>query len=665
VTSSVYAVDTHPPTFTPAVATFTTNAVQVAWGTPGDALSGVAANGVQVSYTINGGPSTILLTGASPTQTSAQVPFSDSLYGASVAFAVQVTDNAGNAATSTASVTLPPKLLMTATVDPVSDSQNMQVDVQFNLSPQVLKAAFSNVQVTRTLLATAGTTVTLPSLALNTGTIAVDGSGVFTASGGWSVNGQGNAVYADVIPVSSAAGHKTWQYAALPSPWIGNLPSPVSVVLPNHQGTVAMTVLDVNGNAYDPSNPTQFQLGSDRKVHIVFQGADPDQDHWSYELDRVTQVTSLGLSLTNYARVSGNGETDYPYNAGYPAQSNLVTLNVGVNNLEALWTEGDPNSVFHSAATSISVTQTAPGTYQIQVSTVSGDTLPSDGSSALTRPGEPLSFSLAGSGTLTYAWDFGDGTTAGNVAQVQHTYGQAPGQTSDTATYTLNITVSDGTTTQTVPLGITVRDTQEGVLYTSETWHGDHTVTGLVEVPQGLSLSIAPNVGTPSSVTMSGGLGAGYAQGLLIDAGASLTVADGVAFAADSSHGWGSIDIFGTAAIGADDLQGATKAIAVGPGGSTALTGTNLHGNQYGLQVVGGGGGTTVTVTGATIANNTRYGIKEDAGARPSLTGTSITNNFRNYYSFDQGLLTIDQINALNAQAATPNTGDTNEGTDQ
>jgi hypothetical protein len=189
-----------------------------------------------------------------------------------------------------------------------------------------------------------------------------------------------------------------------------------------------------------------------------------------------------------------------------------------------------------------------------------------------------------------------------------------------------------------------------------------HTVTGVVIVPPGLSLTVASGAG----VQFQGGLGSGFGQGL--DVQGSLAAADGVTFAlaAGQSQPWGMILIEGTAVVGADDLSGAVQGLSVTGTGSLQLTGANLHGNQTALHVTGGGAGSpAVTVANATITGNTIYGIKEDSGGRPVVSGTAITGNFRNYYSYDQNLLTIDQINAINTHAAAPNTGDASTGTDQ
>src|SRR5262249_35034339 len=68
--------------------------------------------------------------------------------------------------------------------------------------------------------------------------------------------------------------------------------------------------------------------------------------------------------------------------------------------------------------------------------------------------GQPLSldanaaYLTGGSGSLSYAWSFGDGTTANGVT-VQHTY-SAPGN------YTLQLTVRAGSAARQISVPITV-----------------------------------------------------------------------------------------------------------------------------------------------------------------------------------------------------------------
>ena len=76
-----------------------------------------------------------------------------------------------------------------------------------------------------------------------------------------------------------------------------------------------------------------------------------------------------------------------------------------------------------------------------------------EASVTMPAPGEEITFnasgSTAGTGSLSYSWDFGDGTT-GNGVQVTHAYG-------DAGTYTVTLSVTDGAgTTDTATGTVTV-----------------------------------------------------------------------------------------------------------------------------------------------------------------------------------------------------------------
>ncbi len=237
-------------------------------------------------------------------------------------------------------------------------------------------------------------------------------------------------------------------------------------------------------------------------------------------------------------------------------------------------------------------------------------------------------------------WNWNDNTDASFGASAVHKYGQSPTQTTDTTSYTLSLDIPGNASP--INLIVTVQDTQDGTLYVSEDWHGNHKVTGVVVVPAGLVLTIEPY----ESVQFQGGLGAGFGQGL--DVKGTLIAADQITFqpAPGQTSGWGTLLIEGGAAaqFGAALIEGADRGIAVGPGASVSLNGVTLTQNKTGLHLVGV---SATTVAGATITGNTLYGIKEDSGGRPALTNSIIQGNFRNYYSWSSGLLSITAINAL------------------
>ncbi len=632
--------------------------IAVTWTAATDAVSGLPTTPYTLSYTVNGHMFTV----AAETGALSSTFNLDGLYGQTLGLTLTAVNNAGVASTTTTSVAAPPRLNMTTNYVG-NDNQSMEVDVTFpGVSPQQMQNDFRQLVLTRSVSGNGG--ATLSTLTIDPTAIVLNADGTLNTTAQsnavWTADASGSIEYRDLIPVSTGAGHKAWTYALSASPSTGAV-APQTVELPNNQGGVSTQIEDMSGNVYSPGS-SAFHVYADGKVQIVIQGTDPDRDHWDYEIDRVTQTGPL----TAYKSLSGTALLGYDGTAsGTPSAPVTVTLRQGINNLSVFWEEGkDAAAVFHSAVESVDLEPASGGGYTISVTNQYQNPADQNSTGILTSPGATLNFSLDTSGLdpslwagITWTWNDGNPTSSGPSAS--HAYGQSPTQTGDTAEYSLSLTIPGAAP---ISLNVTVQDTQEGALLVPETWHGAHTVTGVVTVPSALSLTVASN----ASVRFQGGLGSGFGQG--IDVQGTLTAVDGVTFApaAGQTSSWGTILVEGTATIGADDISGATQGLSVMSTGTVTLNGTKLHDNQTGLHVTGGGASSPlVTVNNAVIAANTIYGIKEDSGGRPRLTGTSLTGNFRNYYSYDQNLLTIDQINALNAQAPAPNTGDANTGADQ
>jgi hypothetical protein len=472
----------------------------------------------------------------------------------------------------------------------------------------------------------------------------MDSQGNFTPSTIWKFGPDGqSACYADLVPVISGAGHKPWQYTLTPTPWYDSISSSSVVTLPSNKGSVSLALFDSNGSKYGDSG---FGTNATRNFTIQLQAIDPDQDNWYYEIDKITQTQSSDGSLfTTSHRLSGTSMTYYPYSGGYTVQTIPVTLSAGDQG-----DPSDPSLTFSYTYADVILHQQSGGTYSISVTDLNGNPALSSASAIITRPGELLSFSVdPPSGTssqVTYSWDFGDGTAAGNLTSVTHAYAQVPGQTTDRAPHTVTITVNDGTNTTQIPLSVLVIDTQEGPLLTNETWVGDHTVTGVVEIPANLTLTIIPSSSSSLNVSFAGGLADGFSQGLLVDSGGTLNISDNVLLHPFSGQtgGWGTILVSGTATVGQADITGADRGLTANDGSVVSLTNTSLHGNAIGLHVLGT---SVTTATGLTIVNNSVYGVKEDNGGRPILVNSTIRSNFRNYYSWDQGLLNIIAVNGL------------------
>jgi len=634
--------------------------IDLSWAAT-DHLSGVAD--CTLSYVVSGVATTVPASAISSAY-SATITISPDLYGNTVTFSVVAVDNAGNESQAqSVSVSVPPQIAMSARVVPYGegstateqvDQPYMEVDLDFGLAPAELKS-FSSLRVTRTLADGSSSAVTLPARAIDPSTIPDDVSTGSASPDGlpWKLGANGDVIYADYIPVSSGAGHKSWSYAlvsaiygATGASW-GAITNPVSpIALPNNRGSVNWStgsVFDMQGNAYGASG---FTVGATGEVQVEITGNDSDGDAWNIEVDKVTQVTQPtsgggSYTFTSYRPLSGKDQIFYP--APYGNKMVSVNLSLGDNNIEVSWIEGGTSTVMHSRVIDLVLKQSA-GVYTLTVSDGYGNQVSGSGGGLVCSPGQSLTFAVSASDasdTAGIAWDFGDGSDGAIGASVAHAYHQGVNQTTCSVDRTLTMRLP---TSVTVQVPITVQDTQEGTLYESEVWHGDHTVPGVVIVPQGMSLTIASG-----TVSFEGDLAAGYGQGITV--AGDLQITGGVALQAASgqSEGWGSVVVEGTATIGSGSgeavvIEGADRGVAAADGATLALVNTRLVNNLTGIQVVGT---RSVTITGCSITGNSVYGVKEDSGGRPVLIGTTIGGNFRDYYQWDGGLLTIDQINEL------------------
>jgi len=598
-------------------------------------------------------------------QYSATVPISTRLYGTTPTFFLIATDMMGNQCQASVAITIPPQISMTASVFPLNGSGSeaeqsgqiyMEVDLDFGISPQALRG-FTSLVVNRSQATSGVSTVSLPNLTIDPSTIpsSVNASSASPATTPWKLNGNGNAIYADYIPVSSGAGHKSWTYTlsaycgGSSTPW-GGVKNPTGAVsLPNNQGSlIAFNVLDMNGNL--PTSP-DFTVGADGAVQIEFQGNDPDQDSWNFEIDRVnqrTEPTSTGgtYTFTSYTPLNGSAQK-YPYSSGgYADKLVPVTLSYGDNNIQLSWMEGADITVVHSEVKDLEVKR-GNGIYSLTVHDGYGNEIPDTMAGLTSKPGQPLVFTVSASdqsNTAGIQWDFGDGSGIASGSNQTHSYHQDPNQVTCSITRTLTLTLPTIPLTD-IPISVTVQDTQEGMLYEPEHWNGDHTVTGVVVVPQDSYLHILPN----ATVSFQGDLGAGYGQGILVNG--TLTIDGGVTLQAlaGQSQGWGTILVEGNAIVNADGgskvtIRDAERGIAADSTAKVQLTNTTLANNLTGIQVLKNA---TVTMTGCNITENTVYGVKEEEGGRPTVTGTMIKDNLRNYYQWDGGLININQINAL------------------
>jgi hypothetical protein len=365
---------------------------------------------------------------------------------------------------------------------------------------------------------------------------------------------------------------------------------------------------------------------------------------------RIRKIAQPNYTFTSYTVLSGKSAVDYSY--PYGAVTIPINIMYGDNNIEVVWTEGDDTTPVYSSTIDLAVTHKLGGGYYLQVTDGYGNQVSDSPSGIICAPSQPLVFMVGAtgqSGADATHWDFGDGALW-DGAIVDHRYSQQSDQNQSFYIYMLTITLPDSST---VGIPVTVQDTQEGELWGPEVWRGAHTVVGVVVVPTGLNLHIATNATVPTeTVSFEGDSASGYAQGITVNG--TLTIDGGVTLQAASgqTQGWSTILVTngGTATIGSatgsvTTIENADRGVAVdSSAGAVSLTNVTLTNNVTGLQVLGT---TKVSVTGCTITGNTVYGIKEDAGGRPTVDNTAFTGNFRSYYQWDGGVISIDQLNKL------------------
>jgi hypothetical protein len=233
-----------------------------------------------------------------------------------------------------------------------------------------------------------------------------------------------------------------------------------------------------------------------------------------------------------------------------------------------------------------------------------------------TTAGKPLTLSATvndvDGDALSYLWSFGDGAVSGDVSP-GHTYDVLPAGDS-ACRYALSLTVTDeyGAAT-TATAEVSVGMTTAGILYADEYWTGDHIISGIVTVPAGKKLTIAP----------------------------------GARISADRKTGSGII-VYGTLEADGCVISGAERGVVVAPGGKAVLRGATLTDNGTGLHALGV---CDVRIEDCAIIGNDVYGVKEDAGARPVLDRNRFSENLHDYYAWDKGPLTNDELTALNGNA--------------
>lgn len=499
----------------------------------------------------------------------------------------------------------------------------------------------------------------------------------------YSINDAGNVVLRDVLYVSSGVGHKYISYAISAntpnSQVIENAGVTVTGRLPSTPGIIYWIITDASGNQMmiNPSGIVErmdegFLIQSDGKITVNFLGEDVDSELWKVFLDKRTEVhgNANDSMIEIMEHIGGNEPILYfalPEGNGSVSQGFTVYLSYNVNgkstnSLVFNWQEITDDNAYINRSETVNIVLEPPkyGSNNYFVG-ITDECASYDQANGITiHPGEILSMTAGlddSESTCSYRWDFGDMSDDANSISVTHAYEITPNPLKCDANYLYQMLVHiqdtvSGTTT--IPVKINVLDTQSGSLYVSERWRGDHVVKGTVIVPNGLSLSIntIENDGD-SHILFTGSLLDRF-PGLLISSGGSLDAGNNAKKTwfdrFDESISWEGIYVETNAIVTMIncDVRHAMRAASVIKGSVLDIQGCSFIQNDIAIHAFGGA---ICTVRDSVFTGNSLYGIKEENGARPVLTGNAIFGNFRDYYSFDQGLITIEDLNMKNGNA--------------
>jgi hypothetical protein len=211
--------------------------------------------------------------------------------------------------------------------------------------------------------------------------------------------------------------------------------------------------------------------------------------------------------------------------------------------------------------------------------------------------------------------------------------------------YTLIVKVTDswGLVT-TRPIPIEVDNTVSGPLYTSEYWTGPIVLSGIVEVPSGLSLTLDSVQGEIFGSLSTEGIMQG---GILIDSGGRMIVSNGGGASKFDTYiegfRWKGIQVSGEASGTGLELDRSERAFALMPGGKLTMGSLSLGANLIGIHLLGG----ILNVDGGAIVGNSEYGIKEDVAGDFVVRGMTFSGNGVDYYRAGTTGITIQELNAL------------------
>ena len=254
-------------------------------------------------------------------------------------------------------------------------------------------------------------------------------------------------------------------------------------------------------------------------------------------------------------------------------------------------------------------------------------------------------------GNFRYTWSLPDyppahpaiDLTNADDSPVITVYHETP--LSQVSVYTLSLQVTDSDDKISAPFEtqIIVSNTVAGRLYDDEYWAPEnsipHKLLGTVIVPAEYSLSIAENAVIEVaadfltggySLIVEGNLEMKNNSTLRIESAALLEYWKGI-YVSDG----------GNAVLNGATVRNAERGITINRSASVVLNDTAFDGNQVGIHNLKAG----QAINGCVIQNSYYYGIKEEAGAIPTLTGNWFNGNYIDYYDADDTATSMVELN--------------------
>ena len=238
----------------------------------------------------------------------------------------------------------------------------------------------------------------------------------------------------------------------------------------------------------------------------------------------------------------------------------------------------------------------------------------------------PLSFKwTSGTGDQSIIWTGGNSkeNVFGTNRDYATTYVQRDRE-SQVSEYTGTLQVTDchGKSRE-ITVTVTVENTRNGLLLVDEYWTGEHEVNGMIEIPEGRTLTLSD-----VNVTMSG-----YSAGDYVNSGfdvKGILHAQGTVSLNKKSNlsKFKGITVQGNLSGESISINGAKRGITLLPFGQVDLNQLNISDCTTGMHLLGG---TLSEVTG-TITGCEEYGIKVDGNGTYSYGGMTITDCGRRTY---------------------------------